>query len=591
MRVRSVDAETKMTQFFDLRATCVNGVRLLREGVSPMSQFSADAGSPLPEVMDDAIALQRFVAQGDPVAFRALTQRYQSMVFASCRRVLKSQADAEDAAQETFLKFTRAAASIRGNVAAWLHACAVGTATDLLRRKTTRERVEREAAVEAVGASNAVESLSEEQRTWKELEPMLDAALAQLVEADRDAIVGHFLVGRSQKDLAREAGVSAGTMSRRMDEALANLAGLLRGVSPSLGGAAALAAALGFGAKTASASPVLGASLAKVGLLETALSGKSVATKAGLLSTKGVLVGAAAMLVLAGSAAVLTMNAGASKQVPAAMIAAAAGQVQENGTPDEVFVSVPRPTKESDPFTMSSQIMAARSVDVFELTVDANKFTFLHPVNVTGERGTIAADRVRDKDVLPASEGKQGTLALRITKFTISPDGMIPDATGNPAALEYKITNNLMRGKLTNGTESINDELVWRRDPNGAVKPDPSDPAVGSWTQVPVWWSLRFQKDSIELCGGEERWVMQRYRIISWTEENGMSKVETMCVDNYVEKSLIGKRVKLLLRKTTDAKYQVARWEPDSPKINEWPTFSPKKDEQIRIFTFMKEIK
>ena len=81
---------------------------------------AANTAALLDESMDDSLALRRFATQGDPAAFRALTQRYQSMVFATCRRVLRSQADAEDAAQETFLKFARAAATIRGNAAAWL---------------------------------------------------------------------------------------------------------------------------------------------------------------------------------------------------------------------------------------------------------------------------------------------------------------------------------------------------------------------------------------------------------------------------------------------------------------------------------------
>lgn len=548
-----------------------------------MSQLPMHAGTAIDELMDDAVALQRFATHGDPAAFRALTQRYQTMVFASCKRVLRSQADAEDAAQETFLKFARAAATIRGNAAAWLHACAIGTATDLLRRKTTRERIERDATTDALG--------SDEHRTWKELEPMLDAALAKLPEADRDAIIGHFLVGRTQKDLAREAGIAPGTMSRRIDAALEQLAASLKATTPALAGAAGLAAVLTVGAKSAAASPALAGSLAKVALVDVAISGKSAtATSAGFLSGKALLIGTAALLAIGGTATVLTLNASGTRQVPVALTAAAVATETE---PQETYQSMAKPTGESDPFTMSAQKLGNEFVDTFQITIDPTRVIYLGGTNETGERAVIEGDRLTDLDVKPASEGKEGKLALRVTKFAMFQDPGSPDPTGKVSTLTYTIKDGIMRGRMKtegekNGPE---DDLAWRRDPKAANAIDPADPLRGSWTQIPIWWSLRFQKDSIELCGGEERWVMQRFRIISWTEESSYSKVETICVDNYVNKSLIGKRMKLLVRKTADEKYQVAHWEADSPKINEWPTFTPKPEDKIRIVTFMKEIK
>ena len=540
---------------------------------------AANTAALLDESMDDSLALRRFATQGDPTAFRALTQRYQSMVFATCRRVLRSQADAEDAAQETFLKFARAAATIRGNAAAWLHACALGTATDLLRRKTTRERIERAAADNA--------TLTDDQRTWKELEPLLDAALAQLPDEDRDVIVAHFLAGRPQKDLAREAGVAPGTMSRRIDTALAALSQTLKSSSPALLGAATLAAALTCGAKSAVASPALTVSLAKVGLLDAALSGKSAATAStSIFTAKSLLVGAAALVALTGVVGFLSVSV-SSKSLPVAIATTAIAQ-----TPTETYTSVPKPTKQSAAFPMNTQKLADKNVDVFEIKVDATKFTVLGSTNEKGERATVTGDRMADLDKKPDEDGDKGTFNVRITRFDRIPEDRSPDPTGKITTLSYTIKNGLMRGKMTTeGAEFGDDNMVWRRDPVGSAAPDPADPIAGSWIQVPTWWSLRFQEDSIELCGGEERWVMARFRIISWDEADGYSKVQTICVDNYVSKSLIGKRMKMLVRKTADDTYQVARWEADSPNVNEWPTFTPKPTDKIRIATFVKEIK
>lgn len=540
---------------------------------------AANTAALLDESMDDSVALSRFASQGDPAAFRALTQRYQSMVFATCRRVLRSQADAEDAAQETFLKFARAATTIRGNAAAWLHACALGTATDLLRRKTTRERIERAAADNA--------TLTDDQRTWKELEPLLDVALAQLPDEDRDVIVAHFLVGRPQKDLAREAGVAPGTMSRRIDSALAALSKSLRTTSPALLGAGTLAAALACGSQSAVASPALTASLAKVGLLDAALSGKSAAAgSTSVFTAKSLLIGAAALVALTGVVGFVSVSV-TGKSLPVAIATTAVAQ-----SPTETYTSVPKPTKQSAAFPMNTQKLADKNVDVFEIKVDATKFTLLGSTNDKGERATIAGDRVSDLDEKPEEEGDKGKFNFRITRFDKAPEDQSPDPTGKLSTLTYTIRNGLMRGQMkTEGMENGDDNMVWRRDPIGSAAPDPTDPIVGSWIQVPNWWSLRFQEDSIELCGGEERWVMARFRIISWDEAEGYSKVQTICVDNYVSKSLIGKRMKMLVRKTADDTFQLARWEHDSPNVNEWPTFTPKPTDKIRIATFVKEIK
>lgn len=540
---------------------------------------AANTAALLDESMDDSVALSRFASQGDPAAFRALTQRYQSMVFATCRRVLRSQADAEDAAQETFLKFARAATTIRGNAAAWLHACALGTATDLLRRKTTRERIERAAADNA--------TLTDDQRTWKELEPLLDIALAQLPDEDRDVIVAHFLVGRPQKDLAREAGVAPGTMSRRIDSALAALSKSLKTTSPALLGAGTLAAALACGSQSAVASPALTASLAKVGLLDAALSGKSAAAgSTSVFTAKSLLIGAAALVALTGVVGFVSVSV-TGKLLPVAIATTAVAQ-----SPTETYTSVPKPTKQSAAFPMNTQKLADKNVDVFEIKVDAAKFTLLGSTNDKGERATIAGDRVSDLDERPEEEGDKGKFNFRITRFDKAPEDQSPDPTGKLSTLTYTIRNGLMRGQMkTEGMENGDDNMVWRRDPIGSAAPDPTDPIVGSWIQVPNWWSLRFQEDSIELCGGEERWVMARFRIISWDEAEGYSKVQTICVDNYVSKSLIGKRMKMLVRKTADDTFQLARWEHDSPNVNEWPTFTPKSTDKIRIATFVKEIK
>src|SRR5262249_45210404 len=98
--------------------------------------------------LTDGELLERYVARGDEGAFEALVRRHGSMVLGVCRRILRNEADAEDAFQVTFLVFVRKAASIssRGAVSNWLFGVAHNTALKAKVMNYKRRAKEREAA-------------------------------------------------------------------------------------------------------------------------------------------------------------------------------------------------------------------------------------------------------------------------------------------------------------------------------------------------------------------------------------------------------------------------------------------------------------
>ncbi len=152
----------------------------------------------------DGELMESFIGHRDQTAFQALMERHGPIVLGVCRRVLRNEADTEDAFQATFLVFVRKAASIRprGMVGNWLYGVAHSTALKARAMRTKRAAKEREAA-----ARRQPDSAD----TWHELEGRLDQELKVLPDKYRAAIVLCDLEGKSSGEaVAHQLGHSAG---------------------------------------------------------------------------------------------------------------------------------------------------------------------------------------------------------------------------------------------------------------------------------------------------------------------------------------------------------------------------------------------
>ncbi len=208
--------------------------------------------------MTDQEALQRYAARRDPDAFSRLVRSYQHLVYAAAWRHLGRAEDVEDATQQTFLRLARHARSIQSDVGAWLHRCATNVAIDMIRRDTTRKRHER-AYAEVAPLTDAPDV------DWPEISRRIDEAILELDETDRALVVGVYLAGQAQRDVAEQVGLSQATVSRRLAKAVDRLRNTLaqRGVVAPAAGLAAVLASL---PAQAQAPAALTAELTKVGL-------------------------------------------------------------------------------------------------------------------------------------------------------------------------------------------------------------------------------------------------------------------------------------------------------------------------------------
>jgi RNA polymerase sigma factor (sigma-70 family) len=185
---------------------------------------------------NDAILFERWRKRGDAEAFAEIVSRYSGMVYATCRRVLRNPADAQDAAQECFIELMRARVEPSPTLGPWLHTVAVRRSLD--RFKSARRRRQRE-----MDHPQGQETVQTEPET-SELLALIDEAIAELPETLRGLVVGRFLENRTHVDLATADGISEATVRYRLNKGIERVRTFLkrRGVSVS---ASALAAVMG----------------------------------------------------------------------------------------------------------------------------------------------------------------------------------------------------------------------------------------------------------------------------------------------------------------------------------------------------------
>ncbi|MBK9031771.1 MAG: RNA polymerase sigma factor [Myxococcales bacterium] len=173
---------------------------------------------------------------GDADAFRALHREVAPRLLAYLTGMARSRAVAEDVLQATFLKVHRArAAYVRGaDPLPWIYAIAHRTFLDEVRRRKRAavptddgEVPETAAAITGEAATVAAERTEAD----PEVTRAALAALAQLPEAQRQAVVLTKLDGRSVAEAAAIAGTTPGAMKVRAHRGYEALRRILRGAS------------------------------------------------------------------------------------------------------------------------------------------------------------------------------------------------------------------------------------------------------------------------------------------------------------------------------------------------------------------------
>ncbi len=214
----------------------------------------------------DRALIEKWTTRRDADAFAEIVSRYSRMVYATCLRILRNGSEAEEVAQECFLKLATGSTVIRSSLGGWLHKLATDRSLNRATSDKRRQVRERKFAENAAASGEA---------SWDDIQSHVDEAIAALPEKIREPVIKHFLEGQTYDELAKTLGIPRSTAASRVQKGLEMVRKSLkkRGIPISAAGLAALMAA-----NTSHAAPAsLVAALGKLAVAGTAGSGASVA--------------------------------------------------------------------------------------------------------------------------------------------------------------------------------------------------------------------------------------------------------------------------------------------------------------------------
>jgi RNA polymerase sigma factor (sigma-70 family) len=181
----------------------------------------------------DAELLRRYVTQKSESAFTELVQRHVALVYSTALRQLGGDAHlAQDVTQTVFTALARKAESLTGRsaLAGWLYLGAHHAAAQAVRTDQRRRAREQEAHIMHELFSPEASALPTE---WGRVRPVLDDALRELRDDDREAVLLRFFERRPFAEIGAALNMSEDAARMRTDRALDKLHALLarRGIT------------------------------------------------------------------------------------------------------------------------------------------------------------------------------------------------------------------------------------------------------------------------------------------------------------------------------------------------------------------------
>jgi RNA polymerase sigma-70 factor (ECF subfamily) len=162
------------------------------------------------------------LASGEPATFEALLRTHEVMVARTALRLTGNRQDAQDAAQEVFLRLHRSLGRIddSGNLSGWLYRVTVNVCRDILRKRRNTDSLD--------DIQLAVPSSTEADLGRAQQLRLVEEALRTLPEKERAAVTLRDIEGLSTREVAEILGSSEATVRSQISAARLKIRKMLR---------------------------------------------------------------------------------------------------------------------------------------------------------------------------------------------------------------------------------------------------------------------------------------------------------------------------------------------------------------------------
>jgi len=176
--------------------------------------------SPEPEHESELVRRAR---KGDLAAYDDLVKRYQERIYATIYHMTSNHEDANDLAQESFIKAFSALKSFKGGSTfyTWLYRIAVNKTINFLKQRKNRTHMSlNDIDFNAEHDTDLIALISEKtprrDAGLNELQKKLNEALLKLSEPHRLVVVLHDVQGQSHEEIAEIMDCNIGTVRSRL---------------------------------------------------------------------------------------------------------------------------------------------------------------------------------------------------------------------------------------------------------------------------------------------------------------------------------------------------------------------------------------